>query len=345
MDIENRVVTIKQLLLDPNNLRLDVALTETAIPEEDYLLHQSDTLERLEYENIDELRESILNNGFIEVDRIVVKEVDTISSKQKLYIVIEGNRRTAALKGLYNDYLDGTIDIDDELKLQFSNINVCCITTKDPDKISTLSASLMGIRHVSGPKKWQGVQSAKLVYQLYKQSRAFPEIASLLGISPSDAERRYEGYLAFLQMKECRPEGTLTKHYALLLEFLSNKISRTWLGWNGLAFSNEDTYEVLFDHLLPAKEKIRAEINNPADARTFNRHLEIPEHSDLLKSKTETLSSLPDLPRSNKSKITHINRFISFINNIPNEDIDSALEDSLKDIISSVNSKLNGDDN
>ncbi|HHX8565367.1 ParB/RepB/Spo0J family partition protein [Vibrio sp. RM-44-3] len=344
MDIENRVVTIKQLLLDPNNLRLDVALTEDAIPEEDYLLHQNETLERLEYENIDELRESILNNGFIEVDRIVVKEVDTISSTQKLYIVIEGNRRTAALKGLYNDYLAGTIDIDDELKSQFSNINVCCITTKDPDKITTLSASLMGIRHVSGPKKWQGVQSAKLVYKLCKQSRTFTEIASLLGISSSDAERRYEGYLAFLQMKECRPARTLTKHYALLLEFLSNKVSRAWLDWNGQAFSNEETYEVLLDHLLPTKGKIRAEINNPADARTFNRHLEIPEHSALLKSREATLSSLPDLPRSNKSKLAHINRFISFINNIPNDDLDSALEETLEELISSINSKISNED-
>ncbi|MBZ2160769.1 ParB/Srx family N-terminal domain-containing protein [Alteromonas stellipolaris] len=340
MDIENIKVNVKQLLLDPNNLRLDFALTNELVEEKDFKGKQEETLRKLEEANIDELRESILENGFIEVDRIVVKEAKSISSDTKYYVVVEGNRRTAALKGLYNDFINGIISISPDLERQFNAINVCCITASDPKKINTLSASLMGIRHVSGPKPWQGVQSAKLVYNLRLEDRTYHEIGALLGITNRDAQRRYEGYKAYLQMKESYPNKTQPKkHYALLLEFLSNKLAREWLDWRNDKFENKDNREIIYRHLVVNDGDKRAEINNPADARNFNRHLAIEEHKALILS-GEKLSELPELPKSNKSKINHISKFNSFIQNLDVDSFDDELKELLNTSIEIISKKL-----
>lgn len=77
--LTDETVTIKQLLLDPNNLRLDYDIVQDEIPELCFLNVQEETLDKLENENIDDLRESILSNGFIEVDRIVVREAKELT--------------------------------------------------------------------------------------------------------------------------------------------------------------------------------------------------------------------------------------------------------------------------
>jgi hypothetical protein len=343
MDIVNRVVSIKQLILDPNNLRLDYEVVNDDYAENDFLSLQEETLEKLESENIDDLRESILENGFIEIDRIVVKKSKIPSDSSPFYIVVEGNRRTAALKGLYNDFINGYIDVNEELEEQFSSINVCCINSDDEDKIASLSASLMGIRHVSGPKGWKGIQSAKLIYQLREKKREFKEIASLLGIEEKDAIRRYEGFLAFVQMKKdpSYSHKCQSNHYALLLEFLSNKTSRTWLQWDGKVFNKKDNIHIVYDHLIKEPAQKRAEINNTSDARLFNRHLEI--HQQQIENKVK-LSSLPDLPKTSESKIKHVDRFTSFINNIEEDDITEDLEASLNDLKDSLDNLITAEE-
>lgn len=318
MDIINKNISVKQLLLDPNNFRLDYNVTQDEIDESQFLSEQSSTLEKLEEENVEELRQSILENGFIEIDRIVVKNSALLNGDLPYYIVVEGNRRTAALQTIYDDYLKGRIQVTNELKAQFEGVNVCLINSKDSQKILTLSASLMGIRHVSGPKKWKGVQAAKLIDQLRKHGKTFKDIGHLLSIEEDDARRRHDGFLAFCQMKKDPTFGAKCNynHYALLLEFIPNKHSREWLKWNGSEFSNADTKLVLYQHLSKEEGQRRAEINNTAEARAFNRYLAIPEYSIKLASGKVRMSDLPDLPKNHSSKIAYISKFNSFLNNL-----------------------------
>ncbi len=344
MNIINKVVSIKQLVLDPNNLRLDYELVEEEYKEEQFLGLQEKTLERLENENVDELRESILSNGFLEIDRIVVKKSTKLADDDNVpyYIVIEGNRRTAALKGLYDDYINSNINVSESLQAQFESINVCCIDSNDAFEVESLSASLMGIRHVSGPKQWKGIQSAKLIAQLRDKGREFDEIAALLSISPKDTIRRYQGYLAFIQMKKDPVYGRRCRsnHYALLLESLSNNKAKAWLGWNGEIFENTHHLHIIYEHLVTSEsDPYKPEISNTTTARQFNRHLEIEEDRTRLEN-NELLSSLPDLPKSTESKINHIKRFISFVNNIPYEDLYGDLAEQLNELQSELETRL-----
>lgn len=343
MDIINKSVSVNQLLLDPNNFRLDYEITEEHIDEELFLDKQACTLEKLEEENIEELRQSILENGFIEIDRIVVKNSTKLKGPDNLpyYIVIEGNRRTAALKTLYDDYLKRRISVPEELKKQFEAVNVCLINSNDEEKVLTLSASLMGIRHVSGPKKWKGVQAAKLIDQLHRYGKNFKEIGHLLGIDSSDAKRRYEGFLAFLQMKNDKRFGNKCtyNHYALLLEFISNRHSKEWLDWNEERFQNDRHTAYLYEHLTKQDNEKRPEIKNPGDARTFNRYLAKPEYARKL-SEGAKMSELPELPKDDSGKVSYISKFNTFLNNM--SDDDSELSENVEQALSETSRALEG---
>lgn len=342
--LTDETVTIKQLLLDPNNLRLDYDIVQDEIPELNFLNAQGRTLEKLENENIDDLRESILSNGFIEVDRIVVREAKELNEEHKpsrpYYVVVEGNRRTAALMGLYDDYKNGLIQVNDLLKNKFSSINVCCIDDTDDDSALDASASLMGIRHVSGPKQWKGIQSAKLIAQLYSKGRSFREISDLLGIDERDAKRRYEGYMAFVQMRKEKGADCKSNHYALLLEFISNKTARDWLGWKEDHFSNKDNLNILYNHLLKINGN-KPQITNTTLARDFNRHLAIPSHKHQLES-GDVLSNLPELAVDIDKKINHINRFITFVNNLHTDEISNDVSEKLSELSIVIDKQLKG---
>ena len=344
MDIINKSVSVKQLLLDPNNFRLDYQITEEEITEDKFIDSQEETLLKLEDENIEEIRQSILDNGFIEIDRIVVKKSSLSNNNLPYYIVVEGNRRTAALKTIYDEYSKGKTDVSPELEDQFEAINVCLINSDDDEKVLTLSASLMGIRHVSGPKKWKGVQAAKLINRLKEYGKNFQEIGNLLGIDKDDAERRYEGFLAFCQMKNDPIFGDKCNynHYALLLEFIPNKNSKRWLRWDGVKFNNEVNRKVLYTHLTKEQGKKRPEINNTTEARNFNRYLAISEYSAQLETGKVLMSELPDLPKDNASKISYLTKFHSFLQKLEQEVIqEEELNTLLIEISETLNIKLN----
>ncbi|ATD09867.1 ParB N-terminal domain-containing protein [Pseudoalteromonas piscicida] len=224
-------VRLEQLVLDPNNYRLFGEKNTKLILDEKAEEFQPQTFKRLETQRLGELKDSIRSHGFLEMERIVVRVLDTVENQEleltnadKKFLVVEGNRRTAALKSLKNE-------ASPELAEKLKNINVILIEGTKQD-IKVYSATLMGIRHVSGAKKWDGFQSAKLIHDLHMEGKKFTEIGSILGITNREAGRRYRGFKAFEQMKESTFKDKVEpRHYGLLLEFLSpSKKGREWLG-------------------------------------------------------------------------------------------------------------------
>ena len=214
IETEDIRVSLEQLVLDPNNYRLADEKEESRIADIDAEALQGETLTRLKKQRLGELKDSILNNGFLEMERIVVRllqtevNVEEEDRKKKKYIVVEGNRRTAALKSIQEDYTekveeDGTIKyktgLSEKLINKFSSINVQFIEGNEK-QIQDYSATLMGIRHVAGPKKWEGFQSAKLINDLFYEGRSFTEIGNLIGITNREVGRRFRGYQAFYRV-------------------------------------------------------------------------------------------------------------------------------------------------
>ena len=362
IETQDIVVSLSQLVLDPNNYRLADEKEDSNIPDENAEALQKETLTRLKKQRLGELKDSILNNGFLEMERIVVRPLKTkenneqTNSKEKKYIVVEGNRRSAALKTIQEDYTeleddgltikyndDGTIrykeGIPDKLVAKLDEINVQFIDGDDK-QIQDFSATLMGIRHVAGPKKWDGFQSAKLINDLFYEGRSFTEIGRLIGITNREVGRRFRGYQAFKQMKNDSTYGDVVepRHYGLLLEFLSSsKSGKSWLEWNDSTyeFDNQDNLKTVYKALTPDGDGI-LEIRNPGHARKFVSLLDTDYKYDI--EQGMTIHNMPDpddLKPSGKLK-----RIISFKSFIEKSNFTTEEEENLEELLSLIKRKL-----
>ncbi len=353
---EDITVNLNQLILDPNNYRLADEKEEIQISDDNAEILQQETLDRLKKQRLGELKDSIMNNGFLEMERVVVRVLKTknnLSQKSpnlKKYIVVEGNRRTAALKSIQHDYMksvnqNGEVEYKDglprQLQEKFRKINVQLIEGDDK-QIQDYSATLMGIRHVAGPKKWDGFQSAKLINDLFYQGRTFTEIGNLIGITNREVGRRFRGYQAFKQMKndEFFSGMVESRHYGLLLEFLSaSKSGKGWLEWNDSSyqFENSDNLRLVYQAITP-DENGNLEIRNPSDARKFVSLLDTEYRSEI--ESGFTIHNMPDpedLKPSGKLK-----RILSFKSFVVKSSFNFEEEENLSELLGLIKEKLGG---
>jgi hypothetical protein len=105
-EFTSEVVPLSKLLLDPNNYRFqdepDFVFAQQSRFAEDSV--QARASRRLRDEGLVELKNSILKNGFLPVERIVVTPYEHAEEK---YLVLEGNRRVAALRWMSEDHQAG----------------------------------------------------------------------------------------------------------------------------------------------------------------------------------------------------------------------------------------------
>ncbi len=342
MKLVDKKLALSQLLLDPNNYRLDYDSNHNRCEDSDIESQQQQTQNRLEKERLGELRDSILQNGFLEMDRIVVRPLKVESSPQ-FYVVVEGNRRAAAFKGLIEDYRVGSQNLPRSLIEKANSIGTICVEGGDSE-IEEFSATLMGIRHVSGPKRWAGYQSARLISDLVTGGKSLTEAGSLLGISAIEAGRRMRGYHAFLQLREDNKFGNRSapKHYALLLEFLT-PTGRNWLDWNeeNLKFNNLENTKRLYS-AITSNEESPVEIKNPASARKFIAFLASDQHRELLESGTR-LNELPELDDGDNENNKLLEECLKFISSISLNDISIEEKVLLQQIVTAAQIVLTGE--
>jgi hypothetical protein len=191
-ELQTITVPLEHLFLDPNNPRFWTKRTMRDIPDsripDDKI--QKDTMERIEGFGVQELYLSFLRNGFLPLDKIVVRPIQGHGDK---YVVVEGNRRVAALKSLQNNISSGTINEEgiDESYLEKLNDSI-----SDIDILLYIGANargiawiFQGIRHISGIKDWEPAQRAQLVTdQVDTEGMSFIPCQVISGYSqPGDA--------------------------------------------------------------------------------------------------------------------------------------------------------------
>jgi len=148
----------EQLLLDPNNYRFhDLDGYRPIINQRKYAdVHVQDkTLSLLQFTpefQLQSLKDSILTNGFIPLEQLVVEEYDTSDGKTR-YLVVEGNRRIAAIKTLLDEYQSGSISIPKDIMNTIREFRVIELTGSKDERAS-FKQVLMAIRHVAGIRAW-----------------------------------------------------------------------------------------------------------------------------------------------------------------------------------------------
>jgi hypothetical protein len=255
-------VAVENVYLDPNNPRFWSENTRKDVPDRKItdVKVQANTLREIEEHGLQELRESVLRNGFLPLDRIVVRP---IAGNEGKYVVVEGNRRLAALKTLRDQIDNGIIDeehISDEyleqLKEKTNVIEVLVYSGADTADISWL---LQGIRHISGIRPWQPAQRARLVAtQIDKEKKSFKEAGQQFGLSAQAVGRYYRSFKALEQMRsDDEFQGKAKNEYFTLFEeAIRNKDVKQWLGWSEgeQRFCNDENLHQFYSWIVPDDE-------------------------------------------------------------------------------------------
>jgi hypothetical protein len=305
-DFEAQEIRVDRLLLDPNNYRfLDrrkfKKKVATRFHEESV---QRATLDSLEQSyQLDELKQSILTNGYVPMERIIAVPY---RPKAGYYLVVEGNRRVAALKSLLRDKTEAAITLSQKQISSFSKIP-CAVLTGKGTSLKHAERVIMGIRHIAGPKEWGAYQQAVLVSEL-KDDEAldFSQIAEMLGISSIEASRRYRaiGALKAMEVDELFARKAEPKYYRLFQEMVSLPDVRERFGWSTETNVFIDTEKArLFFDLISPDGKHDAKLQTFGDVRKLKFIVGNNKAEDLLFDSSKQYSEAVKIGEQGKTAV------------------------------------------
>jgi AAA15 family ATPase/GTPase len=243
---------INRLLLDPNNYRFIDKPDYRVVP--DGKIADSRVQQRTfnfivgkNNENISDLIISFKANGFLDIDQIQVKAVDD------KYLILEGNRRAATLRYLYDELKKGN-DVGKLTENDFKSINIVEIKDENPAR----HLITMGLHHISGKKRWSAVNESQLISDLLnKYNIPEDEICSSLGITKQKLRRNLRTLSLIKQYKDSDyGDQFKTEIYTTFETVISNAVMKTWIGWNDAdyAATNVANLERFFSWISQAEE-------------------------------------------------------------------------------------------
>lgn len=142
---------------------------------------------------VDELAMSIASNGYFEHEPLFAAHEDG------RHVVVEGNRRLAAVKIL----------LDDSLREKLGAVDLPNITTERREELVTLPVvqcsrqaiwNYIGFKHVNGPQPWQSYAKAQYVAWVHNElGEPLEEIARRIGDRHATVRRLYRGLMVLRQ--------------------------------------------------------------------------------------------------------------------------------------------------
>ena len=193
---ELQYATLDDLFLDTKNPRFSRANADT-------ILSQEDVLKLMKRWVLDELAVSYLESGFWTHEALLVVR-EELNEKQRL-VVVEGNRRLAALK-----YLRRAVkgeEVPKKWRLLVGNRKVPEILFNKVPYILVDSReeieSFLGFRHVTGIKQWSPEQKAHFIAKLIdERGMSYEEVMQKIGSKTSTVRQHYISHRLILQMED-----------------------------------------------------------------------------------------------------------------------------------------------
>lgn len=256
---QSRRIPLKHLYLDPNNYRFIDAEEYRSVPDE--RLCDEDVQRRTmglilgrNYENVRDLVDSFRKNGWLPVDQIQVRQMG-----RGRYLVVEGNRRVAALKHLAHKYHEQAIDLGYLDPSIFDEVPVVLY----PDADEAHHLVLMGLKHISGNKKWPAINQSRLLRSLHRDHGMSPDdICKAVGVSRREFNLSLRT-LALCETYQASDYGDQFKSekYNLFREILKSPALREWLGWNEIRMDadKQSNLQRLFSWLSREEESLGEE--------------------------------------------------------------------------------------
>lgn len=195
-------VAVERLQLDHQNPRL---IGESENASDEFIIGRL-------YRSADlgELLQSISANGYMDIEPLIVMHEDP-QSKEGNLIVLEGNRRLAALRLLREPELVNTIKQSENLPIPIPTIG-----EQQRDTLNRVSVyyvpnreaarSFIGFKHINGPAKWDAYAKAQFAAEWYKsecdKGVDLESIANAIGDSHSTIKRMVFAVYVLEQAKE-----------------------------------------------------------------------------------------------------------------------------------------------
>jgi len=205
IDTEVRYDHPRNLLLDPKNPRLGRRNTEAGLSQEAILAIMKEW-------TLDELAVSFIENNFWPQEALMVVEEELYGSRHR--IVVEGNRRLAALQLLF-DAKDGR-----PASPAWAEMVASCPASRfdDLSRVPYLKAgsrqdvqAYLGFRHVTGIKQWEPAEKAEFIADLIdNQGMSYQQVTRKIGSRVDAVRQNYISYRLLLQMEET--EGISVEH-------------------------------------------------------------------------------------------------------------------------------------
>jgi len=189
------IVLVSDLLLDHRNPRLPLEAISfdqyelCRLMEEDFQLEPIGT--------------SLADNGYFQEEPLI----GTLENGQ--IIIVEGNRRLAALKLLTQekfrkrsenrDFWEELVKLVEEKGYDLTKVPVVMHKTREE------VMSILGHRHISGPLRWEALPKARFInnfIQKQEEDINFYSIGRKIGYRQDSVLRNYVAYRVYLQAKE-----------------------------------------------------------------------------------------------------------------------------------------------
>jgi ParB-like chromosome segregation protein Spo0J len=198
INTELKYASLDDLQLDPKNPRLGRHNIEAN-------LSQDQILDLMKDWTLDELAVSFLESGFWPQEALLVVEEKLY--KQPQLVVVEGNRRLAALKLLF-DAKNGNLKSSKKWQEIASTGNPEAF--KRLEKIPYLKAdsrreiqAYLGFRHVTGIKEWDPAEKAEHIARLIDEhGMTYQQVMRQIGSKTPAVRQNYISYRLLLQMEE-----------------------------------------------------------------------------------------------------------------------------------------------
>lgn len=217
-----------RLFLDSKNPRLGRQRVQQG-------LTQEQVLELMEDWTLDELATSFCENGFWPQEALIaVKE--RIGKSDEL-VVVEGNRRLAALKFLARAATGETVpptwaaivkDVPNSRLNELSD-NIPYILMPDRDSVK----SYLGFRHVTGIKEWNPAEKAQFITDLIETDGLdYESVRKRIGSKTPTVRNNYLSYKLLLQMENQAENVDVSKvedRFSVLYLSIKTEGVRTYL--------------------------------------------------------------------------------------------------------------------
>ncbi|ELQ6169872.1 ParB N-terminal domain-containing protein [Cronobacter dublinensis] len=295
-------INVDNILLDPNNPRFWTQSNKPLVPECAFCdeSRQNKARQEIDKHGIEDLYNSILRNGFLLLDRIVVRPIYDVPGK---YVVVEGNRRFRSLTKLRKDIYNKEVVAEDinkkQLEKLFEETQEIEVLVYNGNSSNDISWMFQGIRHISGIRAWDPAQRAKLVAeQIDGERKKLNVVGQQFGLSAIATGRLYRTYKVLSQMRADEEYGSKARndYFSLFEETLRSNTMKGWLGWSesDKKFNNVDNLHRFYAWISPDEEKDeQRRINDPKQIKCISYLIE-NEFNSLLDDFESYLISIED---------------------------------------------------